>query len=121
MSILICEKHGETGLIPTASKNLSDSMMNRDAQLEDVTTIYLRVYDEGDFLFEKILYTHKIKDMTRLKDEYVIKNDEDDQIYSNEVHPILVCGGSCAKCFKEYMERIDFDLNNLQTPSGLTF
>lgn len=119
MGVIICEKHGETGVIPTVSKNLSDAMLSREAKKEDVATIYLRVYDEGEFLFDKLFFAHKRMDMANLKDEYLIEND-DDELFSKEVHPILTGGGYCVRCFKEYMKHIDFDLNNLRTTSGLT-
>lgn len=119
MSLIACEKHGEVGVMPTVSKNLSDAMLNGTARREDVATIYLRVYDEGEFLFDKLFFADKNKDMATLKDEYLIENEKDDALFSKEVHPILKGGGYCVKCFKEYMEAIGFDLNNLRTSSGL--
>lgn len=120
MSLLTCEKHGEVGVIPTVSKNLADAISSSAAKKEDIATIYLRVYDEGEFLFDKIFFTHKSSDMVNLKDEYLIENDEDDALFIKEVHPILTGGGYCVRCFKEYMEDIGFNLNNLRAPSGLT-
>lgn len=120
MGILNCEKHGEVGVIPTVSKNLADAMLSGTAKKEDVATIYLRVYDEGELLFEKLFFTHSTKDMVSLKDAYVIENDSDDERFSREVHPIFSGGGYCVKCFQEYMEAIGFDLNNLRTSSGFS-
>lgn len=120
MGLLICEKHGEVGVIPTVSKNLADAMLSGTAKKEDVATIYLRVYDEGEFLFDKLFFTHNSSDMLTLKDEYLIENDTDDALFSRDVHPIFSGGGYCVKCFKEYMENIGFDLNSLRAPSGLT-
>jgi hypothetical protein len=120
VGILICEKHGEAGIIPTVSKNLEDAMANGTAKKQDVATIYLRVYDEVDFLFDKLFFTHKSSDMQTLKDEYLIENDEDDALFSKEVHPIFTGGGYCVKCFKEYMDGVGLDLNNLRASSGLT-
>lgn len=117
---MICEKHGEVGVIPTVSKNLADAMSNGTVRKEDVATIYLRVYDEGDFLFDKLFFTHKGSDMVTLENEYLIENDEDDALFSKAVHPIFTGGGYCVKCFKDYMEGIGFDLSNLRAPSGLT-
>jgi hypothetical protein len=87
---------------------------------EDIATIYLRVYDEGEFLFDKLFLTRKVKDMATLKDEYLIENDKDDALFSKEVHPIIKGGGYCVKCFKGYIEAIGFDLNDLCASSGLT-
>lgn len=119
MGILICEKHGEVGVIPTGSKNLADAMLSGTAKKGDIATIYLRVYDEGEFLFDKLFFAHKGSDMLTLKDEYLIENDADDALFSRNVHPILSGGGYCVKCFKEYMEKIGFDLNKLRVPSGV--
>ena len=116
----MCEKHGETGVIPTVSKNLSVAMRKNEAKKQDIATIYLRVYDEGEFLFDQLFFTHKKMDMPHLKDEYLIENDDDDTVFSRDVHPFFSGGAYCVKCFKEYMEQIGFDLNNLRTSSGLT-
>ena len=80
----------------------------------------LRVYDEGELLFDKLFFTHNSLDMSNLKDEYVIENETDDAVFSREVHPIFSGGGYCVRCFKEYMDNIGFDLTNLPSSSGLT-
>ncbi|WP_445768429.1 hypothetical protein [Rheinheimera sp.] len=120
MGVMICKKHGEVGVIPTVSKNLADAMLKGIAIREDVATIYLRVFDEGEFLFDKLFFTHNSQDMSNLKDEYVIENETDDAVFSREVHPIFSGGGYCVRCFKEYMDNIGFDLTNLPSSSGLT-
>lgn len=48
-------------------------------------------------------------------------NDIDDAKFSADVYPLFDGGGYCAKCFKEYMDSIGFDLNTLRAPAGLTF
>ena len=97
MGVMICKKHGEVGVVPTVSKNLADAMLKGIVKREDVATIYLRVYDEGELLFDKLFFTHNSLDMSNLKDEYVIENETDDAVFSREVHPIFSGGGYCVR------------------------
>lgn len=120
MGIVLCEKHGEAGVIPTVSKQLADAMRSGLIGREDIRTLHLRVFDDGEFLFEKMLFLHKAES-DGLDSSYLIRNEEEDEIFARNIQLIFRGGGYCVKCFKEYMEKLDFDLNALPAHHGITY
>jgi len=118
MSLILCKKHGEVGLIPTVSAMLSRRIKQGTVKATDVGIVHLKIFDEREFLEEDIYFIHLKHD--KLKNNYIIRNEKESEGFSDEIRDAFSGGGHCVYCFKEYMEQIRFDLNNLPAPSGLT-
>lgn len=118
MSLILCKKHGEVGLIPTVSAMLSRGIKQGTVKATDVGIVHLKIFDEGEFLEEDIYFIHLKHD--KLKSNYIIQDEHESEGFSNEIRSAFSGGGHCVYCFKEYMEKIKFDLNDLPAPSGLT-
>jgi len=118
MSLILCKKHGEVGLIPTVSAMLAHGIKQETVIADDIGITHIKLIDEAELLGEKIYFFHNKFD--NLKPFYLIDDDKSDQYFSQEISQIFSGGGHCVYCFKEYMAQIKFDLNNLPAPSGLT-
>lgn len=118
MSLILCKKHGEVGLILTVSAMLSHGIKQETVSADDIGITHIKLIDKGELLSETIYFFHNKFD--NLKPFYLIDDDKSDQQFSQEISQIFNGGGYCVYCFKDYMEKIKFDLNNLPAPSGLT-
>ena len=122
MALINCKIHGETGVIPTVSKNLADSISANKVTKNDIKVVYLKVYDGDDFLLEKVYFLSFSLDVDDfLMEDMTIRNDEDDQLFSSHISPLFHGGGFCVKCFKEYMIKIGFDFSTLKSSSGIIY
>ena len=120
MALIKCKTHGETGLIPTVSKSLADSISANEVTKSDIKVIYVKVYDDDDFLFEKTYFLHASLDVSDfLQENITINDDESDRLFSLHISSLFLGGGYCVKCFKDYMDKIGFDLATLKAPSGI--
>ncbi len=118
MGILICNKHGESGLIPTISRELSHGMKQGSVKAEDIGIAHVQLFEQGEVLDEKIYFFHKGLD--DLNSYYLINSEESDREFSKKISEVYRGGGYCVYCFREYMRNIGFNLDELPAPSGIT-
>lgn len=106
MGLIICQKHGETGVIPFISKGLwqiAKQNTKIDCDKIKVITIAIKIDQETSFSL-KYYFTKDEFDLFSLDDYYSISTDEEDEkvtkIFHDKTRPM------CGDCFKEYLESI---------------
>ena len=110
MGIIICEKHGRTGIVTGVLKEICQKMLNDELLNQDeLTTILIDYYDGKKLLFnEKYLITADFKKKLKLKDHYKISTDEEEEIFIKPMASEM--GAICGKCYEEYLLRHDIKI-----------
>lgn len=111
MGMVICEKHGRTGIAIGILNEICDKIVNDERISQNVLrTIVIEYYDEDELLVShRYLVTDDFKEAYKLKDYYKIKSDEEDEQIFKPIDPFI--GAICGKCFEEYLFKY-----NLQIP-----
>lgn len=105
MGIIICDKHGRTGIITGILKDICKKMSdNANLKQSELATIIVDYYDEGELLFsDKYLVTTEFKDNLCLDNHYKIYSEEDENLILKRVRQKM--GAMCGKCYEEYLKR----------------
>ena len=110
MGIITCEKHGRTGIVKGILKEICQKMLNDELLNQDeLTIIIIDYYDGEELLFnEKYLVTTDFKNKLKLKDNYKISTDEEEELFIKPMASEM--GAICGKCYEEYLLRHDIKL-----------
>lgn len=103
MGIIICKKHGRTGIVTGVLKEICQKMLNDDPINQyELTTILVEYYDEEELLFtDKYLVTIDFKRKYDLDDYYKICSDEEEDLLLKPIASEI--GAICGQCYKEYI------------------
>jgi hypothetical protein len=113
MGMIICEKHGMTGISINILKDICEKILeNEPIAQEELATILVDYYDEDTFLItDRYLVTNDFKREYQLRGYYKISSDEEDQRLWRPIAPMM--GGLCGKCYKEYLAE-----HNIKVPNS---
>ena len=110
MGLVVCSKHGRSGIVPFISKDLSDCIRNNvRINADDIKVIKVSLYDEGEHLGDLRYFIRRDPSQPNLiARHYIIRNEAEERTFDEEVGVLMHGGGCCVKCFNEYMEEVGF-------------
>lgn len=110
MSLILCEKHGQTGVINHISKDICEKIINDDPLQDDIKIVLIDLFDKNDFLYTITNYiSSTLVAKHKLLEKYIIHNEEE-EIILDKNFPKL--SGLCGKCFREYVNKYNIYLSN---------
>jgi len=109
MGLILCEKHGQTGLINHISKDICEKVINDEPLQADIKIVLINLFDENEFL---CTITNHISSTLvakhKLLEKYIIHNEKE-ELALEEHFPKL--SGLCGKCFREYINKYNINLS----------
>jgi hypothetical protein len=111
MGMVICEKHGLTGIAIGILNEICDKIVNDEPISQNILrTVVIEYFVEDELLIShRYLITDNFKRAYKLAAHYKIKSDEEDERIFKPIDPFI--GAICGKCFEEYLLKY-----NLQIP-----
>lgn len=104
MGMIICEKHGRTGIRTGILEEICQKVLNDTPITQnELSYIVIDYFDKNDFLFtNKYIVTKSFKKELNLDDYYKISTVEEERIFKKIGSNI---GVLCGKCFDEYLTK----------------
>ena len=113
MGLIICHRHGESGIMPFVARELSEEIRRGGkVSVSDLVEVEIVLIDEEDgeqmytlhYLMPRALFVR-----LGVQASYEIRTDEDEERLTAIFDPVMKGGGVCGKCFRDCL--IDADGN----------
>ena len=109
MGLILCDKHGPTGVINHISEDICEKVISDDPlKREDIKVVLIDLYDEEEYLFTITNYiSADLFAKYELREKYVIRNEEEEEALDRKLPKL---GALCGMCFKAYLIKNGIDL-----------